>query len=52
VEQAGRLANPGLLTPFAGATKAEIAPAADAALRARENLVHVLLNHNDFLTVR
>jgi hypothetical protein len=26
--------------------------AADAALRARENLVQVLLNHNDFVTVR
>lgn len=27
-------------------------PAADTALRARENLVHVLLNHNDFVTIR
>jgi hypothetical protein len=27
-------------------------PAADPALRARENLVHTLLNHNDFVTVR
>jgi hypothetical protein len=27
-------------------------PAADPALRARENLVHVLLNHNDFVTIR
>jgi hypothetical protein len=27
-------------------------PAADPALRARENLIHVLLNHNDFVTVR
>jgi len=26
--------------------------AADPALRARENLVHVLFNHNDFVTVR
>jgi hypothetical protein len=26
-------------------------PAADAGLRARENLVHVLLNHHDFVTV-
>jgi hypothetical protein len=25
---------------------------ADAALRAREELVHVLLNHNDFVTIR
>jgi hypothetical protein len=28
------------------------APAADPALRARENLVHVLLNHHDFVTIR
>jgi hypothetical protein len=28
------------------------APAADPSLRARENLIHVLLNHNDFVTVR
>jgi hypothetical protein len=27
-------------------------PAADAELRARENLVHVLMNHNDFVTIR
>jgi hypothetical protein len=27
-------------------------PASQPALRARENLVHVLLNHNDFLTIR
>ena len=27
-------------------------PAADPALRARENLVHVLMNHHDFVTVR
>jgi hypothetical protein len=28
------------------------APAPDPALRARENLVHTLMNHNDFVTVR
>jgi len=27
-------------------------PAADPALRARENLVQVLLNHHEFVTVR
>src|SRR5262249_11146745 len=27
-------------------------PAGDPALRARENLVHVLMNHHDFVTVR
>ena len=28
------------------------AAADDPAMRARENLVHVLMNHNDFVTVR
>jgi hypothetical protein len=32
--------------------KDEKTPATDPALRARENLVHVLLNHNDFVTIR
>ena len=27
-------------------------PAVDPMMRARENLVHVLMNHNDFVTVR
>jgi hypothetical protein len=27
-------------------------PASDPILRVRENLVHVLLNHNDFVTIR
>ena len=27
-------------------------PAADPILRTRENLIHVLLNHNDFVTIR
>ena len=29
-----------------------VGPSNDPAQRARENLVHVLLNHNDFVTVR
>jgi hypothetical protein len=29
-----------------------LTPASDPALRARENLVHVLLNHHEFVTVR
>jgi hypothetical protein len=27
-------------------------PSADASLRARENLIHVLYNHHEFVTVR
>jgi hypothetical protein len=30
----------------------EIPPSMDPQLRARENLVHVLFNHNDFVTIR
>ncbi|MEX2118835.1 MAG: PSD1 and planctomycete cytochrome C domain-containing protein [Pirellulales bacterium] len=40
------------LTGFAGGSPAEVPPSADPAQRARENLVHVLLNHNDFVTIR
>ena len=34
------------------ATGATVAPATDPALRARESLVRVLFNHDDFVTVR
>jgi hypothetical protein len=40
------------LTTFTTGPAAIIAPAAEAPQRARENLVHVLFNHNDFVTVR
>ena len=50
--QARRLADRSRLTPFARGPAAAIAPAADPAQRARESLVHVLLNHNDFVTIR
>ena len=39
------------LTPTGPAPVAD-RPAADAKARARESLVHVLMNHNDFVTVR
>jgi hypothetical protein len=48
--QAGRSA--GGEQHAAPADAAGRAPAADPALRARENLVHVLLNHHEFVTVR
>jgi len=50
--QATRLADPTRLTTFTGGKKAEVDPSADPRLRARENLVHVLFNHNDFVTIR
>ncbi len=39
-------------TPAAALDAEGRVPATDPALHARENLVHVLLNHNDFVTVR
>jgi hypothetical protein len=37
---------------FESGDAASVKPSADAAQRARENLVHVLFNHNDFVTIR
>ena len=51
-EQAARLADPLKLTPFASGDASGVPPSADPHQRARENLVHVLLNHNDFVTIR
>lgn len=50
-QQALLLAAPDDLERFAGEPPLT-EPAADPNARARENLVHVLLNHNDFVTVR
>ena len=50
-EQAVLFAKPGALTPFP-AGDAVVAPATDPVSRAREDLIHVLLNHNDFVTAR
>ncbi|HEX8200989.1 MAG TPA: DUF1553 domain-containing protein [Isosphaeraceae bacterium] len=49
--QARRLADPGQLTAFTGPAN-PIAPAAEPGLRAREDLVLVLFNHDDFVTIR
>jgi len=40
------------LTPFGTGQKIPVPPASQPHLRARENLVLVLLNHNEFLTIR
>jgi len=50
--QATQLAEPGKLNLFVGEKKAEVGPAAEPVQRARENLIHVLVNHNDFVTIR
>ena len=51
-EQTRLLADPSKLTPTEVGERASTAPAADPYLRARESLVLVLLNHNDFVTIR
>jgi hypothetical protein len=50
--QAQRLASPDRLTPFTAGTAPTVPPSGDPSQRARENLVHVLMNHNDFVTIR
>ena len=51
-EQAKTLADTSKLTTFLGGQAPSVEPAADPDQRALENLVHVLMNHNDFVTVR
>jgi len=50
--QAELYRDPSQLTPFTNGSEAALKPSADPRQRARESLVHVLLNHNDFVTVR
>jgi hypothetical protein len=40
------------LTAFNQGPKLRVSPSPDPLIRSRENLAHVLLNHNDFVTVR
>jgi hypothetical protein len=51
-EQAALLSDKSKLTPFDGGTPGAVPPASDPRLRAREGLVHVLLNHHEFVTIR
>ena len=37
---------------FLGTGQATVIPSLDPVLRSRENLVHILFNHNDFVTIR
>jgi hypothetical protein len=50
--QAQLLSQTEKLTTYTGGAEATVAPASDPLQRARENLVHALLNHNDFVTIR
>lgn len=51
-EQAELVKEPGKLTSFPPGPDAVTAPSAEPAQRARENLIQVLFNHNDFVTIR
>jgi hypothetical protein len=51
-EQTALLADGKKLTASVGAPASPVHPAADPAQRARENLIHVLMNHHDFVTIR
>jgi hypothetical protein len=51
-EQAGVVKEPSKLEPFPAGVDAVTPPAADPARRARENLIQVLFNHNDFVSIR
>lgn len=52
VQQAKLLAEPAKLKPFETGVATPLKPSADPAPRARENLVHVLFNLNEFVTIR
>ncbi len=51
-EQADLVRQPAKLSPFPPSPDAVAPPAAEPAQRARENLIQVLFNHNDFVTIR
>jgi hypothetical protein len=51
-DQAALLKDPAKLSAFPPGPDAVVPPATDPAQRARENLVLVLFNHNDFVTIR
>jgi hypothetical protein len=51
-EQTALLVGSKKLTASEGESVSPVPAATDPAQRARENLVHVLMNHNDFVTIR
>ncbi|WP_077027003.1 DUF1549 domain-containing protein [Fuerstiella marisgermanici] len=51
-QQATVLSSPESLTKFEGKEVALVEASGDPDLRAKENLIHVLMNHNDFVTIR
>ena len=51
-DQTAALSDTKMLTAFSSGPAATVPPSSDSAQRAYENLVLVLFNHNDFITVR
>ena len=51
-KQEGMFRDSSGLTRFTAADKSEVPPSEDPVIRARENLVHVLLNRNEFVVIR
>jgi hypothetical protein len=52
IQQEQLLAEPSRLTAFPAGPPAKVGPAGEPRQQAREHLIHALLNHNDFITVR
>ena len=52
VEQSELYGKPEKLKPFESGPENNVAPSEDPSLRARESLVHVLFNHDGFVTIR
>jgi len=50
--QKNLLAGAAKLAPFGGGVPVKVGPSSDPAQRAREDLVQVLFNHNDFVMIR
>lgn len=51
-QQTLKLSKPEVLTRFDSGAPVDVAPAEDPQIRACENLMLVLLNHNEFITIR
>ena len=51
-QQKALLKNPLKLTIIESGTSGGLPPSTDPSLRAREGLVHVLFNRNEFVTIR
>jgi hypothetical protein len=52
LEQAALLSDPKKLSAFTAGAASQVPPSPDPTQRARESLVHVLMNHTDFVTIR